>query len=155
MGAGGVRRIADRGEVDRPVPSQQQAHVPVDRRPLRRRELDAQLGEALIEGVPVGGGQWWSCVDARRERLALTIQCTPPVSRAARTCAAPLPAATRIAGWPVGLPRSVRFPARVSPIASRTALPFRHGADAGRYGRRPVAVNGVIHQPAGGRWIRG
>jgi hypothetical protein len=129
--------------------------VPVDGAALCDGKVHADLGQPRLEGARIRGGQWWGGVDARRERLALTIQCTPPVSRAGRTCAVPLPAATRIAAWPVGLPRSVRFPARVSPIASRTALPFRHGADAGRYGWRPVAVNGVIHQPPGGRWIRG
>jgi len=128
--------------------------VPIEGAPLRGVQLDADLPQPGIEGAVVRGGEGRRDVDARRERLALTIQCTPPV------CVRSGPARRRSrlrfeSQVVVGLPRSVRFPARVSPIASRTALPFRHGADAGRYDRCAVAVNGVIHQPRGGRWIRG
>ncbi len=139
-------RIADRGQVDRLVPGEEESHVPVDRAPLRAAQLDADLLQSGLEGAVIRGGQGWGDVDARRERLALTIQCTPPVLRAVRTCAAPLPAATRIAGGgrssPVRPVPGSSFPDR---LADRVTLPPRCGCRTLR--PSPVAVNGVIHQP--------
>ena len=102
--------------------------MPVDRAPLRAAQLDADLLQPGIEGAVICGGQGRGDVDARREQLALTIQCTPPVSRAVRTCAAPLPAATQIAGGgrssPVRPVPGSGFPDR---LADRVTLPPRCG----------------------------
>jgi hypothetical protein len=57
VGPGDGRRLADRGEVDRGRPGEQEPDVVVDRGPCRAREVEAQRRQAGVENGPVLGRQ--------------------------------------------------------------------------------------------------
>jgi hypothetical protein len=97
-------RLANSGQVDCPVPREEQADVAIDREPGVVAEPDAQCVETPIERARVRRRKGWEVLDARRERFSLTAQalllwmCPPPSVRAA-----PGVVISRTAGW-VGLP---------------------------------------------------
>jgi hypothetical protein len=96
--------LADRGQIDRPVPGKEQANMTLDRTPRMYCELDPERVEALLQGALERIGEVGKVLDARRERFSLTAQalllwvCPPPSVRAA-----PGVVMSRTAGW-VGLP---------------------------------------------------
>ena len=127
-------RVADRGQVDRRVPGEQEPDVAVDRPPARpcgQREPDRR--EAVVEGAVVLRREGGKAVDARRERVRRTVQAPLLSVVPVRAVRAPLPASSYVA--PRSDPRSsaagpVR--GRVSPCPSPASLPQAVGADAGR-----------------------
>jgi hypothetical protein len=143
---GDRRRIADRGQVDRLIPGEEQAGVVRDDRPPVRGELQPELEEARVEGVVERRWDRRKVVDARRERLARTVQ-APLLSvvplRAAR---APLPACSFVAPA-VGSRSSVTCPVRgrVSPCPSQVSLPERPQCGCRTVPAFGRSVNGVIH----------
>ena len=96
--------LANGGQVDRPVPGEEQANVTLDRTPRVDRKLDPEGKETLLQGALERIGEVGNVLDARRERFSLTAQalllwvCPPPSVRAA-----PGVVMSRTAGW-VGLP---------------------------------------------------
>ena len=122
------------GQVDRRGPGEQQPDVAVDRGPLPGGEDQAELAEPGLEGVVVGGGEWWEALDARRERLTRGLQGTPPVSRADR----PAPRHSRRRSFRTTsvipcLRPSVRFVAGSPRTPRGPRYPGCPSADAGRY----------------------
>jgi len=97
MGPGDACRIADRGQVDRAGPRQEESSVIVDGPASARVERQAELIEPLIEGGLVLGWQRGEGVDARRERLTLVVQGPPPSLRVPSVRVAPLPASSSCA----------------------------------------------------------
>src|SRR5439155_19209501 len=63
-------RITDRGQVDCPVPGQQQPDVAVDGGALTRLQVDLERCEARRERASVRGRKGGKAVDTRRERFA-------------------------------------------------------------------------------------
>jgi hypothetical protein len=128
-----VGRIADRGEVDRLVPGQQEPDVIVDPAADLVREPQPERVQRAIERVAIRGGQRWKEVDARRERVRRTVQAPSCVGRAlADRPGPPLPASSYVT------PRS--NPAFRCRFGSRPGFPVplaglglqAVGADAGR-----------------------
>jgi len=85
----GLDGVADRGEVDRRRPREQEPEMAVDGFPGRRLERKAEVGQARIEGRVVGRRERRGVINARRERLSLAAQepllrtgLQPPVSAA-------------------------------------------------------------------------
>jgi hypothetical protein len=67
-------RIADRAEVDRRVPGEEQPDVVVDRRARGRAQLEVERTKPGIERFVVGVGEGRKALNARRERLTRTVQ---------------------------------------------------------------------------------
>ena len=99
-----LRGVTYGGQIDRPIPREQQANVAVDGLPCVVGEIEAKRLETLIEGERVRLGKAGKVLDTRRERFSLTAQalllemCPPPSVRVA-----PGVVKSRTAGW-VGLP---------------------------------------------------
>jgi hypothetical protein len=94
---GDRRRIADRGQVDRGVPGEQEADVVVDRPPRVRREAQPERAQSGLEDGVIVGGEPREEIDARRERFARTVQALLLSVVPARAVRAPLPACSFIA----------------------------------------------------------
>ena len=86
-----IGRLADRGQVDRVVPGEQQADVAVDRCARARGQVDPLRRQPRLEGVLVRGREWREVRDARRERSSRPVQGTLLWSNA-RPAREPLPA---------------------------------------------------------------
>ena len=54
-------RLADRGQVDRRGPRQQQPDVSVDRRPRGRRELEPEAAQAVVDDGVIGRREGREC----------------------------------------------------------------------------------------------
>jgi len=67
-------RVADRRQVDRGVPGEQEPDVVVDRAADVVRQPQPERRQGGIEGVVVRGGKLRKGVDARRERVQRTVQ---------------------------------------------------------------------------------
>ena len=145
-------RLADRGEVDRRGPGEQQADVPVDRGPGRRRRASsAEVVEARRRGrASYAGGR--SGVSSTRvgSGSRSAVHGTPPVVRVP-------PSARRRSrrrlvshrGRWFGLPRSVRFAAGFPRAPRGPRYPrVRPSAGCGRYGSGAGPVNRVYPRTA-------
>jgi hypothetical protein len=143
-----LRGIADRGEVDRLVPPEEQLDVAVHGAALVRREVDPELCEPGVEGLRKRGRQRRKVLNARRERISLAAQVPLlwmyplPPGRAAPgvVCCAP-----RVR---VGLPRLVRFVAGFPRAPREPGYPPPGQPQCGcrTLGSVAGAVNAVIHQ---------
>ena len=118
------RRIADRGEVDRGVPGDQQADVVGDDPPGVGDEVNAELLESRIEGLIECCRKRWNVLNARRERFPRTVQAPLLLVVPLGAVQDPLPASSFIAP-PVGSRSSVTCPVRgrVSPCPSQVPVP--------------------------------
>jgi hypothetical protein len=125
-------RIADRGQIDRLVPSEQEPDMSIDRLPRDRGKGDAQVAQRLVEGAVVGGGQLGTGFDARRERVPRTVQALLLSAVPTRAVRAPLPATSFVTPRSTPVFRGSSGSGRVSPYPSRAPLPGWFGADAGR-----------------------
>jgi hypothetical protein len=94
---GDLGRIANRGQVDRGVPREEEAGMVLDRPADRGIEVETELGQAAIEGGIERRRQSRKALDARRERFTRTVQAlllsvVPPWP-----VRAPLPASSYVA----------------------------------------------------------
>jgi hypothetical protein len=125
-------RVADRGEVDRTVPGQQQPDMAVDRPPGVTGDRQADGLEPGVEGVAEGGRKVGKGLDARRERVRQTVQAPLLSVVPVRAVRGPLPA------WSYVTPRSfLVFRCRSGsrpgfPVPLAGLGPQAVGADAGR-----------------------
>ena len=157
VGTGDLGRVADAGQVDRPGPGEQQPDVTVDGRARRRRQVEAELREARIEGEAVLGRKLGKAFDARRERLTRGVQGTPPD----RSRAVSSRGATPGVGIVSHRGREDRSSAvrpvhgRVSPDPSRTALPClpQCGCRTLRSAARPASTRLSTNWPPGPRFV--
>src|SRR6476469_4903908 len=139
MGGGGSLGVADRGQIDRRGPREQQADVPVDGGPRVRGEGDPELGQPAGQRQVVRVRQGRGVPDIRRERLALGADGTPPlVCVPSGRGAAPDVGLVSHLSDRFGLPRSIRLRGRVSPYPSWTAVPWRAPVRKPDGTRRPV-----------------
>jgi hypothetical protein len=69
-----LRGVADRRQVDRDVPGEEEPDVVVDRGADVVREPDPERRQGGIERAVVLGGELRKGVDARRERVQRTVQ---------------------------------------------------------------------------------
>jgi hypothetical protein len=69
-----LRRVADRRQVDRGVPGEEEPDVVVDRSADLPREPDPERRQGGIERALVLGWELRKGVDARRERVQRTVQ---------------------------------------------------------------------------------
>ena len=69
-----LRRIADRAEVDRRVPGEEQPDVVIDRAARRGAQREVERGEPGIERLVVGVREGRKALNARRERFTRTVQ---------------------------------------------------------------------------------
>jgi DNA-binding LacI/PurR family transcriptional regulator len=86
-----LRRVANRGQVDRRVPGEQEPDVVVDDAAGGGRNCNAQLVETGRERGVVLVGERWKVRNARRERITRTVQALL-LSVVPRAVRAPLPA---------------------------------------------------------------
>jgi hypothetical protein len=119
--------FADRRQVDRRIPGEEQPNVVVDRAAGGRRQDQIQLAESRVDGDRIRGRQLWKLLNARRERLTRTVQAPLLTAVPVRPVPAPLPASSFIALTGRASRSSVASPVRgrVSPYPSQAALPER------------------------------
>jgi hypothetical protein len=125
-------RIADRGQVDRGVPGEQQSDVPVDRPPGVAGDRQADRLEPGVEGVMESRRKIGKGVDARRERVRRTVQAPLLSVVPVRAVRGPLPASSYVTprSFLVFRCRSGSRPGFPVPLAGLG--PQAVGADAGR-----------------------
>jgi len=118
------RWIADRGEVDRGVPGDQQADVVGDDPAGVGDEVNSELAESRIEGLIERCRERWKVLNARRERFPRTVQAPLLLVVPLGAVQDPLPASSFIAP-PVGSRSSVTclVRGRVSPYPSQVPVP--------------------------------
>jgi hypothetical protein len=119
--------LADRREVDRRIPGEQQPDVIVDRQAGRGWQGQVELGQTGLEGNDIVRRQGRKALNARRERLTRTVQALSLSAVPVRPVPAPLPASSFIAPVGRGSRSSVASPVRgrVSPCPSQAPLPER------------------------------
>jgi hypothetical protein len=125
-------RIADRGQVDRLVPGEQQPDVIADRPTRRPRKVDGQRPERSRQRRMELGGKGRKGIDARRERVRRTVQAPLLSVVPVRAVRGPLPASSYVTprSIPVFRCRSGSRPGFPVPLAGLG--PQAVGADAGR-----------------------
>ena len=125
-------RIADRGQVDRRVPGEQEPDVVVDRTAGGFGQLEPEGAEAGVQGVVVCRWKRSEGVDARRERVRRTVQAPLLSVVPVRAVRGPLPASSYVTprSIPVFRCRSGSRPGFPEPLAGLGAQAV--GADAGR-----------------------
>jgi hypothetical protein len=124
-------RVADRGQVDRGVPGDQEPDVAVDRPPRVLGQGQADRREAGIQGTLVLGREGRKAVDARRERVRRAVQAPLLSVVPVRAVRAPLPASSYVT------PRS----------DPDLPLPVRFAAGSPRAPRRPRSTRRSVRMP--------
>jgi hypothetical protein len=118
------RRVANRGQVDRRIPGEQQANVVADDSAGPGCQVQAEIAQTRIEGVVKCARKRWKGLNARRERFPRTIQAPLLLAVPLGAVREPLPASSFVAP-PVGPRSSVTCPVRgrVSPCPSQVPVP--------------------------------
>lgn len=138
--------LANRRQVDRLVPYQEQADVPVDRGPRIARQLDSERLQGSVEGVRIGRGQSRTEIDARRERVPRTVQ-APLLSVVPARARAPLPAWSFVTPPSApGFPWLVRFAAGFPRAPREPRYPRWVRCGCWTLGGPADGVNTVIHE---------
>ena len=144
-------RVANRREVDRLIPDQQEPDVPVDRRPRLRGQDDVERPQGPVEGVVIRGRERGTEIDARRERVPRTVQAPLLSVVPVRAVRAPLPASSYVTPpAALGLPWLVRFAAGFPRAPRGPRYPRWVRCGCRTLGGSPDRVNPVIHESTGG-----